>query len=201
MSVRLKLTISYTAFIMLAGGLLLAALWVFATYPTMGAYLGLSPNRYQILRDLAPAAAVGLAFLLVFGLLGGWILAGRMLNPLAQITAATRRAATGSLSHRIEMEGADDEFHELADAFDGMLERLEAQVSEQQRFAANASHELRTPLAVTQTLLDVARKDPDHDNAELSEAIACRQHPRDRPHRGSAPAQSRGPAILQARAR
>ncbi len=167
MSVRLKLTISYTAFIMLAGGLLLAALWVFATYPTVGAYLGLSPNRYQILRDLAPAAAVGLAFLLVFGLLGGWILAGRMLNPLAQITAATRRAATGSLSHRIEMEGADDEFHELADAFDGMLERLEAQVSEQQRFAANASHELRTPLAVTQTLLDVAREDPDHDNAEL----------------------------------
>ena len=171
LSVRLKLTISYTAFIMLAGALLLVALWLFATYPTIGAYLGLSPNRYFILRSLAPAAAIVLAFLLIFGLIGGWILAGRLLNPLTKITAATRRAANGSLSHRIELEGRNDEFHELADAFDGMLERLEAQVTEQRRFAANASHELRTPLAVTQTLLDVARKDPDRDNAELLERL------------------------------
>jgi two-component system sensor histidine kinase VanS len=48
-----------------------------------------------------------------------------------------------------------------------MLARIEAHVTEQQRFAANASHELRTPLAVTQTLLDVARKEPNGVNAEL----------------------------------
>ena len=65
------------------------------------------------------------------------------------------------------MDGRRDEFRELADAFDGMLERLEAHVAEQQRFAANASHELRTPLAITQTLLDVARNDPHRDNSEL----------------------------------
>ena len=75
-------------------------------------------------------------------------------------------AAAGSLSHRIELEGRNDEFRELADAFDGMLARLEAHVAEQQRFAANASHELRTPLAITQTLLDVARKDPNRDPDE-----------------------------------
>ena len=171
MSVRLKLTISYTAFIMLAGALLLVALWVFANYPSVGAYLGLTPNRYAILRALAPVAAVGLVFVLVFGLIGGWILAGRMLRPLAHITAATRRAANGSLSHRIEMEGSNDEFRELADAFDGMIAKLEAQVTEQQRFAANASHELRTPLAVTQTLLDVALKDPNRDDAELLDRL------------------------------
>jgi len=102
---------------------------------------------------------------------GGWILAGRMLAPLARITAATRRAATGSLSHRIELEGRDDEFRELADSFDAMLARLEAHVAEQQRFAANASHELRTPLAITQTLLEVARNDPNHDNGELLERL------------------------------
>src|SRR5438270_423940 len=64
-----------------------------------------------------------------------------------------------------------DEFRELADGFDTMLARLEAHVAEQQRFAANASHELRTPLAVTQTLLDVARKDPNHDNGELVDRL------------------------------
>jgi two-component system sensor histidine kinase VanS len=87
--------------------------------------------------------------------------------PLARITDATRLAAKGSLSHRIELEGRQDEFHELADSFDTMLARLESHVAEQQRFAANASHELRTPLAITQTLLDVARNDPNRESSEL----------------------------------
>jgi two-component system, OmpR family, sensor histidine kinase VanS len=94
-----------------------------------------------------------------------------MLAPRTSITNATRVAATGSLSHRIRLEGRRDEFRELADAFDAMLARLEAHVAEQQRFAANASHELRTPLAVTQTLLDVARKDPNRDNGELVDRL------------------------------
>jgi two-component system, OmpR family, sensor histidine kinase VanS len=86
-----------------------------------------------------------------------------MLAPVDRITEATRIAATGSLAHRIRLPGRRDEFRELADAFDAMLARLEAQVAEQQRFAANASHELRTPLAITQTLLDVARRERNHD--------------------------------------
>src|ERR1039457_5362032 len=94
-----------------------------------------------------------------------------MLVPLARITDATRTAATGSLSHRIQLPGRGDEFRELADAFDAMLARLETHVAEQQRFAANASHELRTPLAITQTLLNVARNDPNRDNGELVERL------------------------------
>jgi two-component system sensor histidine kinase VanS len=94
-----------------------------------------------------------------------------MLAPLARITDATRMAATGSLSHRIRLPGRKDEFRELADSFDAMLARLEAHVAEQQRFAANASHELRTPLAITQTLLDVARKDPNGANGELVDRL------------------------------
>ncbi|WP_345613715.1 sensor histidine kinase, partial [Pseudonocardia adelaidensis] len=119
----------------------------------------------------APAAVVVMAFLLVFGLVGGWILAGRMLAPLTRITAATRTAANGSLSHRIRLPGRKDEFRELADAFDTMLTQLEAHVAEQRRFAANASHELRTPLAITQTLLDVARNDPNPDTTDLVDRL------------------------------
>jgi two-component system sensor histidine kinase VanS len=94
-----------------------------------------------------------------------------MLAPLNRIADAARLAANGSLSHRIRMEGPDDEFRELADVFDTMLERLESHVAEQQRFAANASHELRTPLAISQTLLDVARNDPTQDPRELIERL------------------------------
>jgi two-component system sensor histidine kinase VanS len=90
-----------------------------------------------------------------------------MLAPLTRITDATRKAANGSLSHRIGLPGRRDELRELADAFDTMLARLEAHIVEQRRFAANASHELRTPLATTQTLLDVARSDPNRDAGDL----------------------------------
>src|SRR5688500_13191143 len=170
---------------MLAGALMLAAAWLagqqrgsfdfLLRYVPDGAIStigGLVPgNSNFLLREIAPAAAIVLAFLLVFGLLGGWLLAGRMLAPLARITDATRTAATGSLSHRIRLPGRTDEFRELADAFDAMLARVEAHVAEQQRFAANASHELRTPLAITQSLLDVARKDLSRDNDELGDRL------------------------------
>ena len=177
--VRLKLTLSYAGFLMVAGVLLLGAVWVFLlryvprgeTVIVHNTHVLISPGRGALLRDFGPAAAILLAFLLAFGLLGGWLLAGRMLAPLDRITDATRIAATGSLSHRIQLEGRNDEFRELADVFDTMLARLEAQVAEQQRFAANASHELRTPLAVMQTLLEVASNDPNHDNAELVERL------------------------------
>jgi two-component system sensor histidine kinase VanS len=183
LSVRLRLTLSYAAFLMLAGALLLAAVWVFLLrYVPRQALIvpgstgstdihGVFPVRSNLLHVFAPRAAAVLAFLLVFGLVGGWFLAGRMLAPLARITDATRMAAAGSLAHRIRLPGRRDEFRELADAFDAMLARLEAHVAEQQRFAANASHELRTPLAITQTLLDVARNDPNRDNGELVERL------------------------------
>jgi two-component system sensor histidine kinase VanS len=174
LSVRLKLTLSYAGFLAVAGALLLAVVWGFLLRyvpDTPKGLLGIAPNRYLLVRTFAPAAAVAMVFLLVIGLVGGWILAGRMLAPLTQITAAARMAGDGSLSHRIRMEGRQDEFRELADAFDTMLEQLDSHVAEQQRFAANASHELRTPLAISQTLLDVARRDPTRDQDELFERL------------------------------
>ncbi|MFJ9147042.1 sensor histidine kinase [Streptomyces sp. NPDC102270] len=174
LSVRLKLTLSYAGFLMLAGILLIV---------TVGLYLSLQGELFNeagavqatpgtmFLKAFAPTAAATMAFLLVFGVLGGWILAGRMLAPLNRITDATRTAATGSLSHRIRLPGRKDEFRELADTFDAMLARLEAHVAEQRRFAANASHELRTPLAISKSLLDVARTDPHHDTGRLIDRL------------------------------
>ncbi|MGI5142078.1 sensor histidine kinase [Streptomyces sp. CA-106110] len=174
LSARLKLTLSYAGFLAVAGALLLAVVWMFLLRyvpDNSRGLLGISPNRYLLVHTFAPAAAVAMLFLLVFGLVGGWILAGRMLAPLTHITAAARMAGNGSLSHRIHMKGRQDEFRELSDAFDSMLEQLESHVAEQQRFAANASHELRTPLAISHALLDVARKDPTRDRGELIERL------------------------------
>jgi two-component system sensor histidine kinase VanS len=156
---------------MLAGALLLAAGYVFLSRVPHVGLIFVPGYRLAVLREFAPTAAIALGFLLVFGLVGGWILAGRMLAPLTRITDATRVAATGSLSHRIRLPGRRDEFRELADAFDTMLARLEAQMAEQQRFAANASHELRTPLAITQTLLEVARNDQHRDVGALVDRL------------------------------
>jgi two-component system sensor histidine kinase VanS len=171
LSARLKLTLSYAGFLVLAGAVLLVAGYFSLSRGVHPGVIFMVQSHADLLRDFAPIAALVLAFLLVFGLVGGWLLAGRMLAPLTRITDATRVAANGSLSHRIRLEGRQDEFRELADSFDTMLARLEAHVAEQQRFAANASHELRTPLAITQTLLDVARNDPDGADDELVDRL------------------------------
>jgi len=171
MSVRLKLTLSYAGFLMLAGAVLLTAGYFSLSRGVHPGVIFIVRSHADLLRGFAPIAAMVMAFLLVFGLLGGWFLAGRMLAPLDRITDATRIAATGSLAHRIRLSGRNDEFRELADAFDAMLARLEAHVAEQQRFAANASHELRTPLAITQTLLDVARNDQSRRDDELLDRL------------------------------
>jgi two-component system sensor histidine kinase VanS len=156
---------------MLAGVVLLAAGYFSLSRGVHPGVIFMVRSHGDLMRDFAPIAAIVMGFLLVFGLVGGWLLAGRMLAPVTRITDATRLAASGSLSHRIRLPGRGDEFRELADAFDAMLARLEAHVAEQQRFAANASHELRTPLAITQTLLDVARSDPSRDTGELVDRL------------------------------
>lgn len=91
----------------------------------------------------------------------GWLLAGRALQPLQQITTTARRVADRSLHERIALNGPDDEIKDLADTFDAMLERLDHAFDSQRRFVANASHELRTPLTINRTLIEVAIDDPE----------------------------------------
>jgi len=131
LSVRLKLTLSYAGFLMLTGAVLLAAGYFSLSRGVHPGVVFMVRSHSDLMRDFAPIAGAVMGFLLVFGLVGGWLLAGRMLAPLTRITDATRVAADGSLSHRIELEGRQDEFRELADSFDTMLARLEAHVAEQ----------------------------------------------------------------------
>lgn len=167
MSARLRLTLSYAAFLVLAGAATLFGVYVVLryvpNYPLTAANPQDSPavaSRQEILDAVVGASAAILGGLALVGLGGGWLLAGWILRPLQDISEAARIAATGRLDHRIRLTRRGDEFGQLADDFDHMLERLHDAFLSQERFAANASHELRTPLAVTATMLDVARADP-----------------------------------------
>jgi signal transduction histidine kinase len=109
--------------------------------------------------------ALGLMTMIAVGT--GWLLAGRALRPLRDITATARRVSGENLGERIALSGPADELKELADTFDGMLQRLDGAFASQRHFVANASHELRTPLAIMRTEVDVALADPDADATEL----------------------------------
>ncbi len=115
--------------------------------------------------------AVLIASLVSLGVIGaaaggvGWLLAGRALRPLQDITATARRVADRNLHERIALQGPDDEIKDLADTFDAMLARLDRAFDSQRRFVANASHELRTPLTINRALIEVALDDPDANQA------------------------------------
>jgi signal transduction histidine kinase len=119
---------------------------------------------------LLAASWVTLAVTAVIAAVLGWFLAGRVLRPLRQMTAAARTISAGNLHQRLALTGPDDEFRQLGDTFDDLLGRLEASFAAQRRFVANAAHELRTPLTVERAVLQVALADPDAGEASLRAA-------------------------------
>jgi signal transduction histidine kinase len=125
----------------------------------------------EALRDLTVQylAILG-AMVLLSGALG-WLVAGRVLRPMSEITATAHRVSKESLHERIALEGPDDELKQLADTFDSMLARLEAGFERERAFVRNASHELRTPLSVIQTEADVTLADEADDAAALRRAV------------------------------
>ncbi|WP_232837663.1 sensor histidine kinase [Streptomyces atratus] len=168
LTARMKLTLTYALFVVVAGAFTLAVVYLamrfVPNYPLTAANPrddSGAPSRQEILQNLLEASGLTLLLLALVGVGGGWFIAGRVLRPLQDITRAARRAADGSLDHRIGLTGPRDEFTDLSDTFDTMLARLQRSFDAQQRFAANASHELRTPLAINRTMLDVATADPD----------------------------------------
>jgi signal transduction histidine kinase len=123
-------------------------------------------GRDDTLRAMLIASLVALGVIGVAAGGFGWLLAGRALRPLQDITATARRVADRSLHQRIALDGPNDEIKDLADTFDAMLERLDRAFDSQRRFVANASHELRTPLTINRTLIEVAL-----DNPQASESL------------------------------
>ncbi|MFK0239816.1 sensor histidine kinase [Microbacterium sp. NPDC090281] len=114
----------------------------------------------DVLDTLVIVSGGALVLACALGALATWILTGRLLRPLRALTVASEQIADGSLGHRVAESGPDDEFRELAEAFNNMLDRLERSAVAQRRFAANASHELQTPLSTTKLLLDLSQDDP-----------------------------------------
>lgn len=169
LSVRMQLTLSYAVVVLIVGvAFAVVGLLVLRFVPEgdirdyqTGDF---APARSALLAVAVRYAALALLVLAVLGLGGGWILAGRMLEPLTLITDTAEHVRDGSLDHRVRMPGRRNELSELADTFDEMLDRLNDSLELQERFAANASHELRTPLAVTGMMLEVAARDPDHQD-------------------------------------
>ena len=130
--------------------------------------------RADALHRLLIEYIFALAGMTIVSVVAGWLLAGRALRPLREITATARRVSGENLGERIALKGPADELKELADTFDGMLARLDGAFASQRHFVANASHELRTPLAIMRTELDVSLADPDasvEDMRRMGEAV------------------------------
>ena len=164
LSVRIKLTLSYAGFLVVAGIALFVVGFLLLRFVPTGALFvaggGWAPNRDNLIETFVKYASWAMAGFVVFGLIGGWLLAGVVLRPLGRITDVAGRARDGQLSQRVALPGPRDELTDLADTLDAMLDRVEHTIDEERRFAANASHELRTPHTIIRTMVEVAQADP-----------------------------------------
>jgi signal transduction histidine kinase len=138
-----------------------------------GARAGSTDQRDQTLSTLLDASLIGLALATLASAGLGWLVSGRVLQPVRSITQTARRASQLQLGERLALTGPDDELKELADTFDLMLERLDAAFASQRRFVANAAHELRTPLTAMRTAIEVTLSKPERSPEQL-EAMAER---------------------------
>src|SRR5260221_956685 len=120
-----------------------------------------APVQNKLSHVLLISSLIALAIMTVISVGLGWLVAGRALRPVRQMTATAQRISEDSLHERLAVQGPEDELKELGDTIDGLLERLEVAFSAQRRFVANASHELRTPLTTMRASLDVALAKPD----------------------------------------
>ncbi|HZM80872.1 MAG TPA: ATP-binding protein [Candidatus Limnocylindrales bacterium] len=172
-TIRVRLTVHYAMALLVAGAILIALLYGYLAHTFDGQLVAQRHNGFErtpaelaeirdhILSAMLTVSLVSLGVVAVAAAGIGWWMAGRALRPLHQITATARRVADRNLHERIALDGPNDEIKDLADTFDGMLERLDRSFDGQRRFVANASHELRTPLTLNRTLIEVTLDDPD----------------------------------------
>jgi len=197
-TLRLRLTLLNGVLLIGAGAILLLLAWLLvgdALRPTdqlqPGTVVELTDGRRlearqwqaQLLqaqsRELLVKGLVALLAISVVGITGAYLVVGRALRPLHQVTSTARRLGEATLDQRIRYSGADDEVAELAATFDAMLDRIAEAFEAQKRFVANASHELRTPLAVMRTEIDVTMADDEADVAEYRRMATVVREPAD----------------------
>jgi signal transduction histidine kinase len=191
-TIRLRLTVAYGLVFLVTGAVLLTIGYFAVRQGINGFHFRersrlrlfphpplVSPSQRELARDfhqqfvaselhrLIVEYLLALALMTLISVVAGWLLAGRALRPLRDITATARRVSSENLGERIGLVGPADELKELADTFDRMLGRLDGAFASQRHFVANASHELRTPLAIMRTEVDVALADPNASAEEL----------------------------------
>lgn len=177
---RITLTLSYAGFLVVAGAAVLAGVYVVIRFLPGYPLITEDPSQEQNITSrgeiIGTFVSLSLWLMLgfvVIGLVGGWFLSGRILRPLRTIEEGARRIAEGDLNHRLRLDTRKDEFGEVARSFDTMVDRLEATLAAQRRFAANASHELRTPLSTMSVLLESATQHPEQtDTGTLVRALS-----------------------------
>jgi signal transduction histidine kinase len=205
-TVRLRLTLLYGGLFLVTGALLVGLVYLLAAHaplpgappapaapprPTLGGGLPAPPTPRPPAAPDLPGQAIDVQRLLVSSVLAlaamgagslalCWLVAGRVLRPLATITATVRQISADDLHRRLAATGPDDELTELADTFDDLLDRLERAFAAQRRFVANASHELRTPLTLQRATVEVALADPDATadslRGTLQQVLASGEH-------------------------
>ncbi len=186
-SIRFRLTVVYSTLVFGLAGLVVAALYIGLNHALQNQRISgtlveingqtfFAPAQADLIQRQAYEKALdtlrvysftALLALFFVSLVVGWLVSGRMLRPIGQITAAMRRIQASDLSQRINMGGPDDELRRLADTFDEMLGRVDDAFESQRQFIHEASHELRNPLAVIRTNLEVTLSDPDADADDL----------------------------------
>ena len=175
-TLRTQLTLLYAGLLAALGGGLL-----FLLVPLGGsASVEAGPHSAAVaaalntsIRQKEIIGAIALPVVVLLAVVGGWLIAGRLLRPLRTITATARDISASNLNRRLDLGGRDDEFAVLGDTLDDLFGRLEASFESQRHFVANASHELRTPLTAERALLQVALADPDATAEALRSA--CEQ--------------------------
>ena len=124
----------------------------------------------EALHQLEVTLLIGYPLALALAVLGGYVLAGRMLAPVGAMARKARRITADRLSERLPVEHPGDEFGRLASVFNDTLARLEDAFERLRRFTGDASHELRTPLTALRSVGEIALRDH-HDAAGYREAI------------------------------
>jgi signal transduction histidine kinase len=173
LSLRMRLALVYAGVFFITG-LLLLLLPFFQVKDAVHVGSGALPPPPSVSTGPLISQPVALVVLAVISLGLGWLIAGRLLRPLRVITATAREISATNLSRRLNLgpRRHRDEFAELGETLDGLLQRLQASFDSQRHFVANAAHELRTPLTAERALLQVALADPGADTGTLRAACA-----------------------------
>lgn len=114
----------------------------------------------------------GLVLMLFLGTGATWLMAGKALKPLGELTDTIEEIGGNNLSRRVEHQDRADEIGQLAGSFNHMMDKVSASFERQQRFSASAAHELKTPLATILVNLDVLDMEEKASAAQMERVLS-----------------------------